>query len=235
MPRVASGTVLPFPADNRPLDTEQMAKLRTGLQQYIDDLQAKVAAVESKRATETAEQVDRELQDILNNNRQAKAQLAQMLGEERRSQIQSQLEALNKDLASRRIVLANEPLDPAKVQGIINARLAEAKAEIADQKSQLAQLALVPAGKPDPEFHVGFAGPAMMLTVASDGAVLWNGTKVDDATLETDLKDAAAKQPQMMLTLRADAKADPQRVRTVVDSALRLGITQIMMMRDPPA
>jgi hypothetical protein len=183
--------------------------------------------------------VDRELRDILNNNRQAKAQLAQMLGEERRSQIQSQLEALSKDLANQNIALANEPLDPAKVQGIINARLAEARAEIANQRSQLAQLALVQPGKAGPEIPIigfmDFKGPSVILTIASDGAVLWNGSKVDDATLEADLKDAAAKQPHMMFTLRADAKADPRRIQSVVDSALRHGITQIMVLRGPPA
>jgi biopolymer transport protein ExbD len=65
------------------------------------------------------------------------------------------------------------------------------------------------------------------LSVDFDGATSWNGTVVDRATLDSYLADAAQKDPQPNIIIRADRLTKYDRVATVLSDAARAGETHI--------
>ncbi|HXC55379.1 MAG TPA: biopolymer transporter ExbD [Rhizomicrobium sp.] len=69
--------------------------------------------------------------------------------------------------------------------------------------------------------------PFVLLDVAFDGAIAWNGTRVDRATLDADLARAAQSTPQPDIHIRPDRLARYDAVAMVLADAQRLGATHI--------
>lgn len=67
----------------------------------------------------------------------------------------------------------------------------------------------------------------VQLGVDWDGATSWNGAPVDRATLDSYLADAAHKNPQPNIVIRADRLTKYDRVATVLSQAARAGETHI--------
>jgi biopolymer transport protein ExbD len=65
------------------------------------------------------------------------------------------------------------------------------------------------------------------LSIDWDGATSWNGTVIDRATLDAYLADAARKNPQPDIIIRADRLAKYDRVAAVLAEAARAGETHI--------
>ena len=69
--------------------------------------------------------------------------------------------------------------------------------------------------------------PSVEVTVDFDGTVTWNGAPVDNATLESYLKNAAIQDPQPEIHLNPDRLAKYDNVARVLTEAQRLGVTHI--------
>jgi biopolymer transport protein ExbD len=65
------------------------------------------------------------------------------------------------------------------------------------------------------------------LSVDFDGTVSWNGQAVDRATMDSYFEDAAGKNPQPEIHIRADRLAKYDAVAKVLADAQRLGETHI--------
>ena len=59
------------------------------------------------------------------------------------------------------------------------------------------------------------------ITIDYDGTVLWNGTAVNQSTLDRYFKVEAAKEPQPQVAIRPDARAKYDAVARVLASAQR--------------
>jgi biopolymer transport protein ExbD len=72
------------------------------------------------------------------------------------------------------------------------------------------------------------------LSIDASGGLFWNEERLpDDAQLSTRLSDAAKRQPQPELHLRADRETRYQRIAEVMSSAQRAGIAKIGFVTDP--
>ena len=69
------------------------------------------------------------------------------------------------------------------------------------------------------------AEPTVNLSIDFDGTTSWNGTAVGRATLDAYLADAARKNPQPDLIIRADRLTKYDRVAAVLSEAARAGET----------
>jgi biopolymer transport protein ExbD len=69
--------------------------------------------------------------------------------------------------------------------------------------------------------------PVVMLEVDFDGTVVWNGWRINHATLERRLADAAAQDPQPEIHMMANRLARYGRVAQVMADAQRSGLTKI--------
>jgi biopolymer transport protein ExbD len=69
--------------------------------------------------------------------------------------------------------------------------------------------------------------PAVMLEVDFDGTAIWNGWRIDHATLERKLSEAAAQHPQPEIHLMANRLARYGAVAHVMSDAQRIGLTKI--------
>jgi len=76
---------------------------------------------------------------------------------------------------------------------------------------------------------------AVQLAVRADGAVAWNGERVDAATLDARLAGVATQTPQPELRLAADRTVQYQRVADVMAAAARAGVTRLAFVTDPRA
>ena len=65
------------------------------------------------------------------------------------------------------------------------------------------------------------------LEVDFDGTVLWNGTAVDRATLDSYLQSASTDDPQPEIHLQPNRLAKYDRVAMVLADAQRIGVTHI--------
>jgi biopolymer transport protein ExbD len=65
------------------------------------------------------------------------------------------------------------------------------------------------------------------LVVDFDGATAWNGQRVDRATLDADLANAAHQAPQPEIHITANRVARYDAVAKVLSDAQRLGLTHI--------
>lgn len=65
------------------------------------------------------------------------------------------------------------------------------------------------------------------LEVDFDGTILWNGTAVDRATLDSYLSDAASDDPQPEIHLQPNRLAKYDAVAMVLADAQRIGVTHI--------
>ena len=71
------------------------------------------------------------------------------------------------------------------------------------------------------------------LAIAADGAVSWNGTPVDEQTLQAKIAAAAQAQPQPELHLSADRKVVYEKVAQVMSAAQRGGLVKIGFVTVP--
>ena len=72
------------------------------------------------------------------------------------------------------------------------------------------------------------------LSIDESGALFWNDERVaDPARLEARLAEAARRQPQPELHLRADRETRYQKIAEVMSSAQRAGIAKIGFVTDP--
>ncbi|AZP11156.1 ExbD/TolR family protein [Undibacterium parvum] len=72
--------------------------------------------------------------------------------------------------------------------------------------------------------------PVINIDIDFDGTVLWNGTAVPHAELETKLQVIAAMPDQAEVHIRPDKLAAYKAVAAVMASAQRLGVTKIGMV-----
>jgi biopolymer transport protein ExbD len=72
--------------------------------------------------------------------------------------------------------------------------------------------------------------PVINIDIDFDGTVLWNGTAVAHAELETKLQVIAAMPDQAEVHIRPDKLAAYKAVAGVMASAQRLGVTKIGMV-----
>jgi biopolymer transport protein ExbD len=71
------------------------------------------------------------------------------------------------------------------------------------------------------------------LSIDADGRLFWNDKPLADETLEARLADAARRQPQPDLHLRADRNTRYQRIADVMTGAQRAGLQRIGFVTDP--
>jgi biopolymer transport protein ExbD len=69
--------------------------------------------------------------------------------------------------------------------------------------------------------------PTVEVGVDFDGTVTWNSAPVDNATLESYLRNAATQDPQPEIHLNPDRLAKYDNVARVLTEAQRLGVTHI--------
>jgi biopolymer transport protein ExbD len=86
----------------------------------------------------------------------------------------------------------------------------------------------MPNGAPQPPL------PVVMLEVDFDGTAIWNGWRVDHATLENRLADAAQRRPQPEIHMMANRIAKYGAVAQVMADAQRLGLTKIGLVDVQP-
>jgi biopolymer transport protein ExbD len=71
------------------------------------------------------------------------------------------------------------------------------------------------------------------VSIEADGTVLWDGTAVDEKTLQAKIAAAAQNQPQPELHLNADRKVAYEKVAQVMSAAQSGGITKLGFVTDP--
>lgn len=71
------------------------------------------------------------------------------------------------------------------------------------------------------------------VAIDADGNVLWNDQKVDEATLNTKIAQAAQADPQPELHLDADRKVPYEKVAEVMSAAQAGGLTKIGFVTQP--
>ena len=67
----------------------------------------------------------------------------------------------------------------------------------------------------------------VILRIAPDGSIFWNGEKVDDATLKGRFDDAANQSPQPEIHLEPDRTANYDAVARVLADAQHAGASHI--------
>jgi len=81
---------------------------------------------------------------------------------------------------------------------------------------------------PEPTLARACSSPEANVTIASDGAVAWNGTPlVGDEGLDRCMKIAAATRPQPKIHLRPSKEADWKRVARLLATAQRVGLSDL--------
>jgi biopolymer transport protein ExbD len=73
----------------------------------------------------------------------------------------------------------------------------------------------------------------VQIAIDAAGAVLWNGQRLEAVELAQRLSEAAARQPQPELHLRADRAAAYGQVAGLMAQAARSGLTRIAFVTDP--
>jgi biopolymer transport protein ExbD len=76
-----------------------------------------------------------------------------------------------------------------------------------------------PSNKPTTEQH-----ELKLVQVTASGAVLINGVAVSLAELQTQLKAAQARDPKMSVAIKGDARAQYEKVISVIDVCNALGV-----------
>lgn len=76
-----------------------------------------------------------------------------------------------------------------------------------------------PSNKPSTEKH-----ELKVVQVMPDGAVLINGASVSFAELESQLQEAKTRDPKMSVAIKGDAKAQYEKVVTVIDLCNKLEV-----------
>jgi biopolymer transport protein ExbD len=73
----------------------------------------------------------------------------------------------------------------------------------------------------------------VQIAIDAAGQVFWNGEAVDAHALQTRLADAAARQPQPELHLRAEAATPYENVAQLMSAAARHGLTRLGFVTEP--
>ena len=73
------------------------------------------------------------------------------------------------------------------------------------------------------------------LSIDAAGTVYWNGDPVEAAAWTARMREAAQRQPQPELHIRADGEIAYKRVVTVMSDAAKAGLTKIGFVTDPRA
>jgi biopolymer transport protein ExbD len=71
------------------------------------------------------------------------------------------------------------------------------------------------------------------VAVQTDGTILWDDQKVDDAALEARIAQASRLTPQPEIHLRADRKVPYERVADVMSAAQGGGLSKIGFVTEP--
>ncbi|MBX9965684.1 MAG: biopolymer transporter ExbD [Burkholderiales bacterium] len=71
------------------------------------------------------------------------------------------------------------------------------------------------------------------LSLDAKGKVYWNDQPVEDAQLSAKMAEAAAKQPQPELHLRADQNTRYQKLAEIMSAARNAGLTKLGFVTDP--
>jgi biopolymer transport protein ExbD len=79
----------------------------------------------------------------------------------------------------------------------------------------------LPSGPPQPPM------PVVMLEVDFDNSIVWNGWRIDRATLERKLALAAAQNPQPEIHMMAHRMARYENVAQVLSDVQRFGLTKM--------
>ncbi|HUO90477.1 MAG TPA: biopolymer transporter ExbD [Rhizomicrobium sp.] len=79
----------------------------------------------------------------------------------------------------------------------------------------------LPNGSPQPPM------PVVMLEVDFDNSIVWNGWRIDRATLDRKLAIAAAQNPQPEIHMMAHRLARYENVVQVLSDVQRLGLTKV--------
>lgn len=74
---------------------------------------------------------------------------------------------------------------------------------------------------------------SVQLAIDAKGAVFWNNERIADDTLDAHMREAAARDPQTELQIRADGDIAYKRVVSVMSQAGRNGLTRIGFITDP--
>jgi len=75
----------------------------------------------------------------------------------------------------------------------------------------------------------------VQLAVERDGAVLWNGERIDRAQWRERMQAAAQLRPQPEIHLRADGDVAYRRVAEIMSDAARFGLTRLGFVTEPVA
>ncbi len=75
----------------------------------------------------------------------------------------------------------------------------------------------------------------IQIAIGADEQLYWAGEKVDVDTLKARLQEAAAKDKNAEIQLRADQNVPYRSVAHVMSEAARLGLTRIGFVTDPSA
>ena len=101
--------------------------------------------------------------------------------------------------------------------GKIDARLAELKIELPKASSS--------PNLTKPE--------NVQLGIKAEGPLFWNGDAVEEAALEARFAEAAKRDPQPEIHIRAERTAQYERVARVMSAAARAGLTRIGFVTEP--
>ncbi|MFZ5454252.1 MAG: ExbD/TolR family protein [Pseudomonadota bacterium] len=75
----------------------------------------------------------------------------------------------------------------------------------------------------------------IQIAIGPDEQLYWAGEKIDTDTLKAKLQEAAAKDKNAEIQLRADQNVPYRSVAHVLSEAARLGLTRIGFVTDPSA
>jgi biopolymer transport protein ExbD len=74
---------------------------------------------------------------------------------------------------------------------------------------------------------------SVQLSIDAKGQIYWNSTAIDLATFDKDAQDAAKKDPQPEINLRADKSVKYEYVAQVLAASRRAGLTKLGFVTEP--
>jgi biopolymer transport protein ExbD len=81
---------------------------------------------------------------------------------------------------------------------------------------------------------VGSKAETISLAIDADGALFWNGAALRRGDLDARLTEAARRQPQPELHLRADRNTRYEQLAQIMSSAQQAGLVRIGFVTEPP-
>ena len=74
---------------------------------------------------------------------------------------------------------------------------------------------------------------SVQLSIDAKGQIYWNSTAIDLATFDKDVEEAAKKDPQPEINLRADKSVKYEYVAKVLAASRRAGLTKLGFVTEP--